>query len=154
MGGNAAGDDAQFSLESLSMSSILLIGTDAALLEGLAQSLVAAGHQPQVGGSLSEAADLAGRETPLITIADRALLAGDGAAAMGIPRLAGGALVLYRKVGDAQVTLAPALQRSVLAELTLPLERQRLLALVQSVEGRAFAAGRAARRQTPHPPAR
>lgn len=134
------------------MSSILLIGTDTALLEGLAQSLVTAGHHPQVAGSLAEATELASRETPLITVADRALLADDSAAAMGIPRLAGGALVLYRMVGDAEVTLAPALQRSVLAELTLPLERQRLLALVQSVEGRAFATGRAARRQTPQPP--
>lgn len=134
------------------MSSILLIGTDSALLEGLAQSLVAAGHQPRVASSLAEAAELASRETPLITIAERALLADDSAAAMGIPRLAGGALVLYRMIGDLEITLAPALQRSVLAELTLPLERQRLLALVQSVEGRAFATGRASRRQTPQPP--
>jgi len=38
--------------------------------------------------------------------------------------------------------LAPALQRALLADLALPLERNRLLALVQHVEERARATGR------------
>jgi hypothetical protein len=45
--------------------------------------------------------------------------------------------------------LLPALQRSVLADLTLPLERHRLSALVTSLGDRAQATGRSMR---PTPP--
>ena len=50
--------------------------------------------------------------------------------------------MLYRSVGSALVTLSPTVQRVVLADLTLPLERNRLMALVQHVGERAKAAGR------------
>ena len=77
----------------------------------------------------------------------------------------GGAVVLFRSVGDdgrdasseqdgsggdatgaagaaPPAALPPALQRTTLAELALPLERHRLVALVQRVEERARRAGR------------
>lgn len=134
------------------MSTILLVGEDAALMEGIAQSLVAAGHAPVLAHSLTEATELASREVPLITVIDRSLLAAQPALALAMPRVSGGALVLYRTLGSLAVTLPPALQRSVLADLTLPLERQRLMALVQSVEERAQATGRASRRTSPDRP--
>jgi hypothetical protein len=45
-------------------------------------------------------------------------------------------------VGSTLVTLSPTVQRAVLADLTLPLERNRLVALVQHVGQRAQATGR------------
>ena len=134
------------------MSTILLVGEDAALLEGLTQSFVAAGHTPRLAHSLREATEIASFEAPLVSIIDRALLAAQPAAALAMPRVAGGALVLYRTIGSMAVTLPPAVQRSVLADLTLPLERHRLLALVQSVAERAQATGRASKRTAPERP--
>ncbi len=50
--------------------------------------------------------------------------------------------MLYRSIGGVFATLPPSLQRAVLADLTLPLERNRLVALVAHVEERAKATGR------------
>jgi hypothetical protein len=54
--------------------------------------------------------------------------------------------VLYRTQTAELAPLLPALQRAVLADLTLPLERHRLAALVQSLGERARMTGRATRR--------
>src|ERR687886_691603 len=89
-------------LDSAPMSTILLIGSDTPLLEGLAQTLAAVGHLPMIAGSLGDAAEVAHPAPPL----------------------------------------PPALQRLVLADVTLPLERKRLVALVQHVTERAQATGR------------
>ena len=61
------------------------------------------------------------------------LAASASADTLSIPLAPGGALLLYRSVGSALVTLSPTVQRAVLADLTLPLERNRLMALVQHV---------------------
>jgi hypothetical protein len=50
--------------------------------------------------------------------------------------------VLYRSVTTALVTLPASVQRAVLADLSLPLERNRLMALVQHVDERARVTGR------------
>src|SRR5581483_11325083 len=102
-----------------------LVGTDLPLLEGLAQSFAGLGFSPTVVQSLTEARDVAAHNPPLVA-------------------LVGGALVLYRSVGSMLVTFSASVQRAVLADLTLPLERNRLVALVQHVEQRAKAAGRSA----------
>jgi DNA-binding NtrC family response regulator len=125
------------------MTQILLIGPDAPLLEGLSQSLAALGHAPVVALSLHDARELALQQAPLVAVVSRALAAEASADLLGIRLAPGGALVLYRSVGGQQVALAPTLQRNVLADLTLPLERNRLVALVVHVEERAKAAGRA-----------
>jgi DNA-binding NtrC family response regulator len=128
------------------MATILLAGEDAALLEGLVQSLVALGHSPSVALSLAEARETAVRgEAPLMLVIDRRFLDGTGTEVLGVPLAPGGTLVLYRTPGRAAGTLAPPLQRAVLADLTLPLERNRLVALVQHVEERARATGRGPR---------
>jgi DNA-binding NtrC family response regulator len=127
-------------LDSWPMASILLFGGDEALLEGLSQSLVALGHTPAVAHSLSEVADLAQREPPLLVIADRSIVR--GLDLVGLPLLALGPLVLYRRTHEPAEPLHPTMQRAVLADLTLPLERNRLMALVQRMEARSRTTGR------------
>jgi DNA-binding NtrC family response regulator len=125
------------------MTQILLVGSDGPLLEGLAQSLAAIGHTPRVTTSLSEAQEAASHAPPLVLLASRMLLAQSGASSLlGVSLAPGGAVLLYHEVGSAALTLPVAVQRSVLADLSLPLERKRFLALVQHVEERAHAAGR------------
>lgn len=124
------------------MATIVLVGGDAALLEGLAQSLGALGHQPKTVLTLHEAREHAGQQPPLIVIAERQLAAESASDTLSIPLAAGGAIVLYGTMMALPVSLTPTLQRVVLADLRLPLERKRLIALVQHVEDRARATGR------------
>jgi DNA-binding NtrC family response regulator len=124
------------------MTKILLVGTELPLLEGLSQSFASAGFTPQVAQSLAEARELASHEPPLIAIISRVLAAGSSAETLSIPLAPGGALMLFRGVGSTLVTLSPTVQRAVMADLTLPLERNRLMALVQHVGERAKATGR------------
>ena len=124
------------------MAQILLVGTELPLLEGLSQSFAALGFTPMVAQSLREARELAANAPPLIAVVSRGLAAESSADTLSIPLAPGGAVVLYRAVGSTLVTLSPTVQRTVLADLTLPLERNRLMALVQHVGERARATGR------------
>jgi DNA-binding NtrC family response regulator len=124
------------------MTQILLVGTELPLLEGLAQSFAALGFVPTVAQSVQEAREIAAQNPPLIAVISRVLAAPASTDTLSIPHAPGGALVLFRVVGSPVVTLSPTLQRVVLADLTLPLERNRLIALVQHVEERAKATGR------------
>lgn len=129
------------------MATILLIGSDEALLEGLAQSLTALGHRPIMPHDVSEGIDIASRHPPLLAvIADSAVR--DDPRALRIPVQPGGALVLYRTPGAAPAVVSAA-QRNVIAELVLPLERNRLLALVHHLEERVRVTGREQPRTTP-----
>lgn len=130
------------------MTHVMLVGTDVALLEGLAQSLAALGHSPKVAHSLAEARELSAATAPLVLVVDRSLASSAGADLLGSPLAAGGARLLYRTSATPLAPLIPALQRAVLADLTLPLERHRLAALVQSVGERARLSGKSPR-QTP-----
>ena len=128
------------------MASILLVGPDAPLLEGLAQTLAAVGHRPQLALTIAEAVDLVAGSPPMVAVVERAqALTGDGTR---IPLVPGGMIVLYRLAGEANEPLPPSLQRLVLADLALPLERNRLVKLVQHVEERLMETGRG-RMQTP-----
>ena len=124
------------------MTHILLVGTELPLLEGLAQSFAAQGFAPVVVQSLHEARESAAATPPLIVVASRALAAVASAETLSIPLAPGGAMVLYRSVTTPLVTLSASVQRAVLADLSLPLERNRLVALVQHVEQRARVTGR------------
>jgi DNA-binding NtrC family response regulator len=130
------------------MTHVMLVGGDVALLEGLAQSLAALGHAPQVARNLAEARELSSAQPPLVLVVDRSLASNSGAELLSTPVAAGGARLLYRTAAAPLAPLLPALQRAVLADLTLPLERHRLAALVQSVGERARLSGRSTR-QTP-----
>jgi DNA-binding NtrC family response regulator len=124
---------------------LVLIGTDDALLEGLAQLLAGGGHTVLVAHSVDEAEELSQTEKPLLVVVDRATVssvAGERLAAL--PQVPGGAIVLYRTTSDqgALTTMPHAVARLTLADLSLPLERQRLAALAQYVKSRARGSGR------------
>ncbi|HEX2780292.1 MAG TPA: hypothetical protein VHM30_12390 [Gemmatimonadaceae bacterium] len=122
------------------MATILLTGINEALTEGLVQSLTALGHRTILTSDVAEAIDLASDQPPLLAIVAQSALRAD-ARALRIPVLPGGAILLYRGANDAPTSFAGS-YRSVLAELVLPLERNRLYALVQHVEDRARVTGR------------
>ena len=124
------------------MTQILLVGTDLPLLEGLAQSFAAQGFAPIVAPSLHDAREAASHDPPLIVVVSRDLAATASAETLSIPIAPGGAFVLYRSVSTALVTLPASVQRAVLADLSLPLERNRLMALVHHVDQRVRATGR------------
>jgi len=128
---------------------VLLAGSDAALLEGLAQSFAAQGYAPRVVPSLSDAREVATTRPPLLVLVERTLAAAATADVLAIPVAPGGALMTYQTTPEPGVPLPTALQRLVMAELTLPLERNRLLALAQHVHDRVIAAGRTQRRTPP-----
>jgi DNA-binding NtrC family response regulator len=124
------------------MTQILLVGTELPLLEGLAQSFAAQGFAPVVAQSLHDAREAAAHNPPLIVVVSRALAATASAETLSIPLAPGGAFVLYRSVTTALVTLPASVQRAVLADLSLPLERNRLMALVHHVDERVRVTGR------------
>ena len=127
---------------------VLLVGEDDALLEGLAQSFAALGYTPVVASSLHEARDASSSHAPVVAVVDRELAAQSGADALAIRLAPGGAMVLYHSGAETRAMISLALQRSVMADLTLPLERTRLIALAQHVQDRLRATGRG-KRQTP-----
>lgn len=128
---------------------VLLVGEDSALLEGLSQSLAAVGYVPQAATTLHDARESAAASAPLLVVVQRELAAEASAEALGIPLAPGGAFVLFHGTATTFIAISPTLQRSVLAELTLPLERNRLVALAQHVHERVLATGRAGRRTPP-----
>lgn len=136
-------------LEGWSDMRVLLVGGDSALLEGLAQSFAAQGYAPRVISTLPEAREAAASRPPLLALVERELAATAGADVLAIPLAPGGALMIYDGANAARAAVPPALQRLVMAELTLPLERNRLLALAQHVHDRVIAAGRSLRRTPP-----
>ena len=125
-----------------STTMILLVGGDAALLEGVVQTLAARGYATTVSSSLQDAAECCGGNPPLVAVIERDLAAEAPGLVLGIPLVRGGAVVVFHQKAEPPAMLAPALQRALLADLALPLERNRLLALVQHVEERARATGR------------
>lgn len=129
------------------MASILIVGADGALLEGVTQLLAAAGHVVRLAPTLAEAAALPGDEPPLVALVQRGLLVARGAAAPALA--AGGATVVYHSADGELPSLPARVQRATLAEVSLPLERNRLLALVQNVVERQAATGR--ERRPPRP---
>lgn len=125
------------------MTHVMLVGGDVALLEGLSQSLAAMGHAPRVVRTLAEAREQPGSQAPLVLIVDRTLANEGGAELLASPLASGGARLLYHTAESPAAPVLPSLQRAVLADLSLPLERHRLVALVQSVGERARLSGRA-----------
>lgn len=123
------------------MTTILVAGSDDALLEGVVQTLVGAGHRVVAGRSIPEAVESLGDLKPLVALVDcDELMARPGQLQ---PLLAhGGALLAFQCDDDDGHFLPFSIKRTTLAQLRLPLERQRLLALVRFVEDRAHAAGR------------
>jgi hypothetical protein len=128
------------------MATVFLIGSNDPLLEGIAQTLAASGHQPRICHTISEALEMARSEPPLAAVVERALAVSDPVS-LRMPVQPGGATLVFRSGGDAPPAepLPLPVQRLVMAELTLPLERHRLVALIQRMEDRAQVTGRGRR---------
>ena len=123
---------------------IILAGVNTALLEGLAQALSANGQRVVVADSIEEAGELQSRQPAILTVTERNLVS-DSEAARSFLRdtlAGGGAIVTYREAGDTSRALPALLARHVLADLVLPLERNRLVALAEHLATRARVKGR------------
>ena len=123
------------------MAKVILVGADVALLEGLAQTLLGFGHEVSFATTVGEVAGtyLTDRAALAVVSAESLLNAGLGAT---LPLASGGALIVYGTSHEDRPVLPTKLQRSTLAYLVLPLERHRLMALVQSFESRSRMTGR------------
>lgn len=130
-------------------TAILLVGSEAALLEGLSQSLAALGYAPRVAHSMQEAREMAAASPPLIVVAESSLVADSASELLRLPLRPGGARVLFHTPDRRSAVLSPSVQRGVLADLALPLERHRLAALVQSVVERGRTTGRSTKDTPP-----
>jgi hypothetical protein len=100
------------------MTHVLLVGREVALLEGLAQSLAALGHEPAVATSLAEAHDQALLDPPLVLVVSRSLASNAGADLLAIPIAAGGARLLYRAAA------VPLAARAASARCARPVARR------------------------------
>ena len=123
------------------MAKILLVGSDAALLEGLSQTLTGSGHEVCISGSIAEAADACRDGAPNIAVVSNDTLKEPRAPEL-LPLSATGALVVYTTEPVERPTLPTRLQRATLGHVVLPLERQRLIALIQHYEVRSLTTGR------------
>ena len=118
------------------MTTLLLVGTDNALIEGIAQILTAEGHQLFFTPSLAEALDAVGDVRPLVVLVERSAI-DEIRMTLRIPLAQRGAFIVFHGENTTPEVLPRGVQRATLAELELPLERQRLLALIRYVENRA-----------------
>ncbi|HEX9309382.1 MAG TPA: hypothetical protein VF887_01105 [Gemmatimonadaceae bacterium] len=126
------------------MAKVILVGADVALLEGLAQTLLGSGHDVLSATTVGEARVALNGDLPTIAVISSEALEEGGIAAT-FPLTPGGALIVYGTSHAEKPFLPPKLQRATLAYLVLPLERHRLLALVQSFETRSRTTGRSIR---------
>ena len=123
------------------MTTSLVIGWDEGVLEGIAQALATAGHRVHVARSVAEAAAVLTEIEPLALVVERACASDPEFMRLRLPP--GCAVVLYRRDEESTPAMPTAVQRMTLADLILPWERQRLIALVQRLTERAVASGRA-----------
>ncbi len=129
------------------MAKVILIGADVALLEGLAQTLVGFGHEVLLAATVGDAGSALSADLPAIAVVSCEALENGGPAAT-LPLTPGGAIIVYGKSPGERPFLPQKLQRATLAHLVLPLERKRLLALVDSFESRSRTTGRSIRDDT------
>jgi DNA-binding response OmpR family regulator len=120
---------------------VILVGNDVALLEGLAQTLVGSGHAVSFATTVAEAARSLTEHLPTLAVVSSQALV-EGGVAMTLPLTPGGALIVYGTSHTDRPFMPTKLQRATLAHLVLPLERHRLLALVQSFDSRSRTTGR------------
>ena len=128
------------------MAKVILVGADVALLEGLAQTLIGFGHEVLFAATVGEVAGALNEDRPALAVVSSEALEDEGLGTT-LPITPGGAIIVYGKSHTDRPFLPPKLQRATLAHLVLPLERQRLLALVQSFDMRARTTGRSRREE-------
>lgn len=91
--------------------------------------------------TLEEAADACRDNLPNIAVVSNEAIAAPGSGA-GLPLSGSGALVVYTTQATDRPTLPTRLQRATLGHVVLPLERQRLIAMIQHFEIRSRTTGR------------
>lgn len=123
------------------VAKVILVGSDVALLEGLAQTLLGFGHEVLFAATVGEIAGALNEDQPAIAVISSEALE-DEELSLSLPITPGGAIIVYGKSHTDKPFLPPKIQRSTLAHLVLPLERQRLMALVQSFDLRSRTRGR------------
>jgi len=128
------------------VAKVILVGADVALLEGLAQTLIGFGHDVLFAATIGEVAGALNEDLPAIAVVPSEALEDEGLGTT-LPITPGGAIIIYGKSHTEKLFLPPKLQRSTLAHLVLPLERQRLIALVQSFDIRSRTTGRSRRQE-------
>src|SRR4029079_4646389 len=96
------------------------------LLEGMSQSLAALGFSPIVASQMQDAKEIATAKAPVLILLHASLASSAVSAMLSLRVASSGALVLYHTPEDEALLLPPSVQRAVLANLALPLERQRL----------------------------
>ena len=126
------------------MAKVILVGTDVALLEGLAQTLIGLGHEISFASTVAEAAASLSDALPAMAVVSSQALEEAGMG-MTLPLTPGGAIIVYGTSHTDRPFLPTKLQRATLAHLVLPLERHRLVALVQSFDSRSRTTGRSTR---------
>ena len=126
------------------MAKVILIGADAALLEGLAQTLVGFGHEVLLAATVGDVGSVLSGDLPGIAVVSCEALENGGPAA-ALPLTPGGAIIVYGRSPGERPFLPQKLQRATLAHLVLPLERKRLLVLVDLFESRSRTTGRSSR---------
>ena len=122
------------------MSSLLIVGTDNTLIEGIAQSLTARGHQLFFCRSFEDALETVGDTRPLVALVERSAI-DEIRMILRIPLAPRGAYLVFHAEDGRPSPLPHRVQRATLAELELPLETQRLVALIRYVENRAHTLG-------------
>jgi len=122
------------------MASLLIVGTDGALIEGIAQTLTARGHQLFFAPTLADALDTVGDARPLVVLVERSSI-DEIRMTLRLPLVPRGAFLVFHAEGTTNAPLPHRVQRATLAELELPLETQRLVALIRYVENRAHTLG-------------
>jgi DNA-binding NtrC family response regulator len=122
------------------MTSVLIVGTDSALIEGISQSLTARGHQVFFSGNLSDSLEAVGDVRPMVVLVERGAV-DETRMTLRIPLAQRGAFVVFHAEDAAPEPLPHRVQRATLAELELPLETQRLMTLIRYVESRAQTLG-------------
>jgi hypothetical protein len=128
------------------VAKVILVGADVALLEGLAQTLIGFGHEVLFAATVGEVAGALNEDYPAIAVVSTEALE-DAGLGTTLPITPGGAVIVYGKSHTDKSFLPPKLERATLAHLVLPLERQRLLALVQSFDIRSRTTGRSRREE-------
>jgi hypothetical protein len=123
------------------VAKVILVGADVALLEGLGQTLIGFGNDVSFASTVSEAGSVDQSQSPTLAVVSADAIRDAGIAAT-LPLTPGGALIVYGSSHDDRPYLPPKLQRATLAQLVLPLERHRLVALVKSFDNRSRSTGR------------
>ncbi len=128
------------------MANVVLLATDPGVLEALAQTFVGSGHRTLLADDTADLLTIARAAGTTVLVTERSLLLAPEVAERFPARLGANALIAFHTAeardDECSPAMAQRLHRLVLADLCLPQERTRLLALIGAVEQLAERADR------------